>query len=548
MRAYFFPMAATLLLAGPAAAGSLLGERLENVTAFIPPQCYTKTTDAAGRAHNPCFTCHVASRRPNAINDGDLQTSYAFPGPALVNPWSNLFEDRRPRIAEISDADILACIRQDNYLVPDGGIALTARLDDLPSSWDVDGDGRWSGYRPDVHFRFDAEGYDLAPDGTRSGWRAFAYTLLPGSFSPASGSTDDVLIRLPAAYREDEAGKPDWTAYAVNLAIVESLIRRADVAIAPIDEARFGVDLDKDGRLAGADHIAFAWAPLEGQDMSYVGRAKRLQEAGEAPLAAGLYPLGSEFVHSVRYVDPDDGDEAGGVRLSARLKELRYMQKTVWQSYADLEESALTEIKEADDFPDRLPIFDGNAETGIANGVGWRLQAYIEDRDGALRPQSFEETVFCVGCHGGVGVTDDSTFAFARKLAAPDGGWFHWSQRGLADVADPLGLGGVGEYARYLTENGAGDEFRANTEIIEAFFMPDGAPKQDALQRLAGDVSTLLYPSRRRALDLNKAYRTIVLDQDFIHGRSAQIAPVENVHREVDDEQPTGIETPLRRW
>jgi hypothetical protein len=217
------------------------------------------------------------------------------------------------------------------------------------------------------------------------------------------------------------------------------------------------------------------------------------------------------------------------------------------QTYADLEEGALAEVKEDHDFPNRLPIFDGDAETGLANGVGWRLQAFIEDRDGALRPQSFEETVFCVGCHGGIGATDDSTFALSRKLDQPAGGWFHWSRRGLAGVADPERGDGSGEYAGYLRQNGAGDEFRANDEAIAAFFEPDGTLDDDALAKLREDVASLLYPSRRRALDLDKAYRTIVIDQDFVRGRDPLLAPATNVHRAVEQNQPTGIDDPVPR-
>src|SRR5688572_625391 len=62
-----------------------------NQSAFVPPQCYTKTLDAAGQAHNPCYTCHVESRAPNYINDPDVQLEYAFVPRARRNPWKNLF-------------------------------------------------------------------------------------------------------------------------------------------------------------------------------------------------------------------------------------------------------------------------------------------------------------------------------------------------------------------------------------------------------------------------------------------------------------------------
>jgi hypothetical protein len=549
-RAVGLALLSAAVLASGGFASQRLGAPLENPTAFIPPQCYTKTRDAAGVVHNPCFTCHVRGRTPNAVNDEDLQLSYAFPGPALANPWINLFEDRTARVNAISDAEILAYVRNSNYLEPDGSLRLAERLQQPPTGWDVNGNGVWDGYRPDAYFHFDAEGYDLAPDASRTGWRAFAYLPLPGSFSPASGSTDDVLIRLPTPYRQDARGNTDWTAYRVNLAVVEALITRADVAIDPVDETRYGVDLDKDGALGIASRVTFDWAPLQGRDMSYVGAAKALQQAGEAPLAAGLYPVGTEFVHTVRYVDIDDS--TGEALLAPRLKELRYTKKTAWQTYADLEDAALEELKEDHDFPDRIPIFDGDAETGLANGAGWRLQAFVEDRSGELRPQSFEETVFCVGCHGGIGATDDSTFAFPRKLhaaTAPARGWFHWSQRPLRGLPDPLRADGSHEYARYLSENGAGDEFRANLDIIKAFFAASGEPDAAALARLREDVAALLYPTRQRALELDKAYRTIVLDQDFIHGRDALPTPVTTVQRIVEQDQPTGIETPVTpRW
>ncbi len=108
---------------------------------------------------------------------------------------------------------------------------------------------------------------------------------------------------------------------------------------------------------------------------------------------------------------------------------------------------------------------------------------------------------------------------------------------------------GSGEYSHYLAENGAGDEFRENRDIIGAFFDRDGAPDEDALARMKEDLAALLYPTRQRALELDKAYRTIVLDQDFINGRDANPRPVESVERVVEQDQPTGIETPQSpRW
>ena len=525
---------ALLLAAAPALAGELV-----NRTAHIPPQCYTKTRDAQGVAHNPCQTCHTRARPPHYVNDQDLQLSYALPGPALVNPWSNLFVDRRAEVGAPDPDEILAWVRDDNYA------PLAARLTALPEGWDADGDGRWSGYRPDAWFAFDEAGFDHAPDGRLTGWRAFAYRPLPGTFWPTNGSADDVLIRLPEAYRQSADGVDSVELYALNLAIVEALITRADVAIAATDEAALGVDLDRDGALGMTDRLAFAFAPKAGETMHWLGRAERLPRS-EAPLAAGLFPLGTEFLHTVRYLDV----QGGAVTMAARLKELRYMRKTRWLSYADRQEAALKEVKERADFPDRIRLFEGDAELGVANGTGWRLQGFIEDASGALRPQSFEETVFCVGCHGGVGATDDDTFAFARKLGAGafQGGWYHWRQKGLAGTPDLIRADGTGDYAHYLMTNGAGDEFRANIELAEAWLEGGTLPAARA-EALEADIAPLILPSAERALALNAAYRLIVREQSFRLGRDASLAPMEaTVWREVEQDAPTGVTTPEAPW
>ncbi|PTV95468.1 hypothetical protein C8J27_104104 [Rhodobacter aestuarii] len=544
--------ATLMLLAATAAAGpmtvDLKSTLLHNRTAYIPPQCYTKTEDDTGAVHNPCFTCHVRSRAPHYINDDDLQTAYSFPEPALENPWTNLLVDRHAAVAQVSDTEILDYIRQGNYLDENGRNLLAERLADLPPDWDVDGNGTWDGFTPDVTYNFDRDGFDIGSDGQITGWRAFAYYPLNGAFWPTNGATDDVMIRLPEAYRQAEDGSESRTVYKVNLAITEALIRRAPVPIEPTDERALGVDLDKDGTLGQALNIAFDWAPKEGRTMSYVGRARLLQEAGEAPLSAGLYPLGTEFLHTVRYIDVDDA--TGQIRMAARLKELRYMRKTRWQTYFDRKEGALAESKERVDFPDRIALFFGSSEEGVTNGTGWRLQGFIEDATGDLRPQSFEETVFCMGCHGGIGANDDDTFAFPRKLPATlgHGGWWHWSQRGLYDIPEMIRTDGAPEYAHYLAQNGAGDELRGNMEVISRYLTETGELTPAPVAAFRADVSQLLYPSPARALALNKAYREIVREQSFVKGRDATVAVQTNVHRSVTQDQPTGITRPVKAW
>ncbi len=531
----------------PGAGPNLRKSVLCNETAYIPPQCYTKTQDAQQSVTNNCYVCHTRSREPNYLNDHNLQLRFSLPEPALTNPWRNFFEDRRERIAAVSDEAIRVLIGEDNYKDAAGRLLLAERLAGSPEHWDANGNGRWDGFMPDCYFNFDREGFDRGPDGKDTGWRAFAYYPFPGTFWPTNGSTDDLMIRLAEGLRQDDEGRYDREVYRLNLAIVEALIKQGSVAIAPVDEVRFDVDLDKDGRIERASAVVFDWAPREGRHMSFVGRAKTLQAEGRLHLAAGLFPEGTEFLHSVRYVGVDKN---GRITLAPRMKELRYMRKRTWQTYADLEEQTLAEVKERHDFPDRIRQVIGNAEQGVNNGSGWILQGFIEDREGRLRPQSFEETVYCIGCHGGVGATTDAVFGFPRKLESRhyQDGWYHWGQKDWQGLPEPKieirGSGVFYEYAYYLMYNRSASEFRDNPEVAARFFNADGTIRQDMLDRLHADIAVLLNPSPERALALNKAYRTIVEDQDFHLGRDATIAPVKTVHASVERDLLTGVPQP----
>ncbi|RJS91525.1 hypothetical protein D3260_15355 [Salinisphaera sp. Q1T1-3] len=522
----------------------LTDKSLASFTGYVPPQCYTKTRTAGhAQAANPCYVCHTESRAPNFIDDADLQLAYDFANPRRTarknNPWTNLFKDYRNAVARVPDREIRAYVRADNYRDDTGRIALADRLADVPAGWDANGDGRWQGYVPDVYFDFDAAGYDHAPGGAYTGWRAFAYTPVPGSFIPANGSFDDVLIRLPRVFRQDRRGRFDVAVYTLNLAITESLIKRADVPIAATDEHDYDIDLNRDGHLDIAHRVVYDWAPLQDRDMAWVGRAA----ATHRRLAAGLYPEGTEFLHTLRYLDVVDGT----VVRAPRMKELRYARKQAWLTYSDRRAMAFDELKEAHDFPDRPAQFAGDVERGVANGLGWVYQGFIEDARGDLRPQTFAETNTCMGCHGGVGATTDASFAFPRKRAGntPDRGWYYWNQRAMAHLAEPRLTDGRGEYSTYLRNARAGDEFRNNADIIARFFTPAGAEKPAAFRRLEQTIGAMILPSPDRALALDKAYREIVRQQSFIHGRTAHVAPMDNVHRAVAPGEPTGVSTPV---
>jgi len=510
-------------------------------SSYITQMCYTKTTDDANNTYNPCFACHTVNRAPNyTMGDTDLQESYDFPAPALKNPYTNNFIDFSKRVAAIDDESIIKYVDKSNYFDENKSIILQTQLENLSPLWDSDGDGKWSGYIPDCYYNFDAHGLDRDENNHATGWAAFGYMPFLGTFWPTNGSTDDVLIRLDDSFRKMSAGGDfNSSIYLLNLAIVESLVKQKNVPIAPIDEALVGVDLNKNSIVDTATEVVFDWDPNNGKNMSYVGYAKTLQEEGKIHLAAGLYPENTEFLHSVRYIK---SDKDGEIAIAPRMKELRYAKKTLWLTYANLLNKGLADVQEADLNPDRLETFRGNMEHGLGNNMGWVYQGFIEDKNGNLRPQSYEETLNCMGCHSNIGVTTDSTFAFPRKLDNNfQHGWYHATQKDLRGIAEFHDVNGTWELEKYLELNPYSDEFRENSEAYNKFHTPSGDLNQTMLQNLRKDVTLLLYPSHTRALTLDKAYKALVEQQKFYNGKAGHVKPMKNVYKKVKDGQSTEL-------
>lgn len=569
---------ALFLMGNIAYSQDLKTKNLYNKSAYISSQCYTKTVNDLNEniLHNPCFSCHTKNKEPNfTLADEDLQEAYDFPQEALKNPWLNLFKDRTKQIETILDDEILAYVKEDNYKNEDGKIILENKLKNLSNNWDFNENGKWDGYIPDVSFNFDEEGFDKDINGVYTGWRAFAYYPFLGTFWPTNGSFDDVLIRLPKSFYINEKGLFDKELYLVNLAIVESLIKQKTVKIKKVDERKYGFDLNQNKKLDFANEVVFHWKTpkfdvktnrLKGFSMSYVGEAKKLLEEGKLKIAPGLYPVGTEFAHTVRYLDIKDGE----VKMASRMKEFRYAKKHHWNNYTQLLNAGYAEIKEKHDFPDRLDTYLGNMEIGLSNKRGWLYQGFIEDKKGDLRPQTYEETLYCMGCHSNIGVTADSTFVFQRKFEGEDMsyGWYHWSKKDLKGVKDRVLEDGQTEYVRYLKLNNAGDEFRANDEIMEKFFVQNWQEdkkniekdliskleepnlilkqewklKKDEIEKLKEDITHLIIPSKKRALQLNKAYKIIVDEQSYIYGRDTNIKPATNVHKVIKKGQMTHLQ------
>ena len=178
------------------------------------------------------------------------------------------------------------------------------------------------------------------------------------------------------------------------------------------------------------------------------------------------------------------------------------------------------------------------------NGHGWLFQGFIEAADGALRPQSYEETVACVGCHGGIGATTDSIFSLPRKLPATSAarGWYHWSQHSLRGIPEGRRRDGRYEYTLYLEETGAGDELRENAEVLARFFDDGGRLRPAEIARLHTDIGTLLLPSPERAIDLDRAYQAIVREQSFVRGRDSVLAAASHLYSRAPVGERTGID------
>lgn len=482
-----------------------------NREAVIPPQCYTRTEGK----YNPCYVCHQNEirGRENTMNDGDLQQAYRFSDTGMTNHWQNLFEDRSARVAAISDKEILDWIAQDNY----SDLAPRLRKADF-MGWIPDLENLQEG--PDA---FDAQG--IARDG--SGWVAFNYKPLPSTFWPTNGSTDDVMIRLPEVFRTDKKGRYSRDIYMANLAILEANIKELPaITVPPVDERAIGADLNGDEKLIRVERITKLG--------NFTGAAENYF------FKPSLYPLGTEFLHTVRYIGID---KDGGIVNSRRIKEVRYMRKQFMMPKFVLDELYREERDEK--AQGYLPGYVNRGQQGLDNEMGWVIQSFIENRQGRLRVATYEENLFCMGCHTSIGATIDKTFSFPRKVDGAQG-WGYINLKGMPDA--PNAGETKGEILTYLERVGGGGEFRNNAEMAARWLKRDGTVDSEKIAGV-GDVYELIAPSRQRALELNKAYRVIVEDQDFIFGRDATIKPPANVYANIDNEtSPTLPADKVFRW
>jgi hypothetical protein len=473
-----------------------------NAESVIPPQCYTKTDGS----NNPCYACHQSYKydemRPNTMNDGGLQGEYEFSELGTKNHWKNLFVDRSELIKGVSDDSIKQWIKQDNY---------TAFIERFSK------DPNWKGeITPIKNLAEPSQAFDelgMAKDGSH--WVAFNYKPFPSTFWPTNGSTGDAMIRLPKVFRQkDQLFSQD--VYFANLGLLEMVFKETnEISIPPVSELIIGEDIDGDGKLSAETNRIK-------RRTHYVG------DAATETLAHLLYPEYTEFLHTVRYIGVNDD---GSIYNAQRMKEVRYMKKHSFKSKAELASEYYLEAKEKNF--ENLPQVHLLGDKGVNSNMGWTLNAYIEDIDGELRQQHGQELAFCSGCHKTIGATFDQTFSFPRKVEGA-AGWGYINLKNQQDV--PNKGEQLGEFLTYFQRVGGGDEFRQNTEMLDRWFKENGDVDLDKVAK-AGSVYDLITPSSRRALDLNKAYLTIVKEQSYIFGRDATITAAKNVLQRVDENQ-----------
>lgn len=479
-----------------------------NHESVIPPQCYTKTDGV----NNPCYACHQTNtddeKRSNRMNDGSLQGEYQFSDLGVTNHWKNLFVDRRPLIKNISDQQIQQWAKQDNY---------TNFIEKLKN------DKNWRGeYTPIKNLAYPDQAFNqqgLAKDGSH--WVAFNYKPFPSTFWPTNGSTSDAMIRLPKAFREHN-GQYSQDVYFANLALVEMAMKSTQhTTLPPISEKNIGIDLNDDNVLTDQiDNL--------NRQKNYLG------DASDIKLAHTLYPQDTEFLHTVRYLGVKDD---GTIYNAPRMKEVRYMKKHRFKTVQSLASEYYLEQKEKNS--ENLPQVKQQGDKGINTGFGWTVNGYIENEQGELRHQYDQELAFCGGCHKTIGSTLDQTFSFPRKVDGVKG----WGYQNLASQHDAPNRGETkGEFLTYFERVGGGDEFRQNSEMLSRWFADDGTVNVEKVKAVKS-IYQLIMPSAERALQLNKAYLTIVKEQSYLFGRDAMISKASNVLETINENvQPLSAE------
>ncbi len=384
----------------------------------IPAQCWIETGYGTQNACLYCHTDYLADiNHGNAFPLGEDQILFSFPSPDLNKVlWRNT----------IFPQEIVARLKMEGIALPDPEDVDYVRHDNWQAAFDnARGPGTTGWLNSDAddfllfpalnprhlfpynetdptgngtHGFVDKNGFVRDEKNEFTGWRAVNFFPY-GIFTPLSGSVSGIYIRLPEPFMTRE-NRFSRTVYENNLDLLETNIKNRPMA-----------------------------------RTHYFGDASRI------PVKRGFFPEGTEFAHPLHYVDLNADGQAGDIldgvagntgpayefpgTRSRRIKEMRYMYK-----YKEVGVEDITEDAHYDSV-----VIGHEGQGWVDNNAGWLLSAYIEDRRGNLRPQTTEELMQCIGCHGKVGNTVDSVWSFQRKLPGADG----WKEMdyGAYDSAQP---------------------------------------------------------------------------------------------------------------
>lgn len=376
-----------------------------NEVPSIPAQCWVETSYGTQNACLYCHTDYLADiKHGNAFPLGEDQILYSFPSSDTNTVlWRN----------NIFPHEIVERLKKENITLPKREDVDYVRRDNWQPTFAkarAGNNSEWinkeSGafvlfpalnpqhlfpYREKDPTRGGSHGF-VDPDGfvrdkhaAFTGWRAINFFPY-GIFNPISGSVSGIYIRLPKSFMNNK-GDFSREIYQKNLHLLELNIKNRSYT-----------------------------------ETNYYG------DASQVKVVHGFFPVGTEFAHPLHYADLNADGEVGikvdgvvdnkgvayefpGTR-SRRVKEIRYMYK--WKDVG------IDDINEDAHFDDVILGHEGQG--WVDNNAGWLLSAFIEDRRGDLRPQTTEEMMQCVGCHGKVGNTVDSIWSFQRKLPA-EAGW-----------------------------------------------------------------------------------------------------------------------------
>ncbi|QKI88371.1 hypothetical protein [Thiomicrorhabdus xiamenensis] len=518
----------------------------------IPAQCYTETS--LGR-QNACLFCHTNGLYKLGLGNNNPQAGEV----PLVN--FQLDYGYEPYSAQAPTAAKNYWL---NTLAPETLLAAVSAMDIDPNTWvmpDYIQEDNWqsaynqrqgkstdwdSGYNQpfrllpglnpaalpadsDGFIRSDNEKDIYFSDafGGNTGWRAINF-MPYGIFSPMTGSVSGIYIRLPAKFMQDHSGEFNLATYTQNLELLRDAIQNRLTDTSP----RF-----------------------------YYGSAADIE------VVAGSYPQGTELAHPLHYVDTlADGTDGKlpGMRAT-RVKEVRYMYKD--------EDFNPMEARPDEGTGDQIY---GNDEQGwVDNGSGWLLAGYIEDKDGALRPQTRAELTQCIGCHSGfhpgtkdpnftsgTGNTVDSTWSFPRSFDS-DLGWKEMDYLGVRIVdgsavsttPEPINRhAGIGEFALLLNHTVSANLYGVMAQSVEtqlsqiidtnngysanwteiktdsaANFEQSVTQRQTLLREFVtrkdylnadGTIKGfLLYPQENDAIENARRYRQVVATQRYIYGK-----------------------------